>query len=315
MLNYTFAELLTVFFHLQQNPYEKLTHNILAKKVKVSRRTIASWFAGDFLPSSPQLIDRLANVLSLTPFQADLLFYSVNPSWVRYGTPSSLLRSTEILKYREEDTSNEINLLQPVHSTTEIESAWSIFFEDEFETNYRRWGVGTKHNGMCNLQRSINEKSYILSLQSLYHLEVFMGGDSNCFAPKIYYMVVHANMLQGDNEDDGYGLMFEEISDECYAILRIREKDRRASVVQTFNGGDKSEVYLKRVLAPSMRPKDTNKLAVLAIEDNHWFYINDSLIGQCRIPRLSYSRLDVGIIAGSHQHVICRFRNFRVYIP
>jgi hypothetical protein len=106
--------------------------------------------------------------------------------------------------------------------------------------------------------------------------------------------------------------MFEEISDECYAIMRIREKLRRASVVQTFTGGDKSTVYLRRVPVPSLYLLALNQLAILAIHQEHWFYINDALVGHCVIPRLPYTRLDVGIVAGSQQQVVCQFQEFRV---
>ena len=142
-----------------------------------------------------------------------------------------------------------------------------------------------------------------------------MGGDSNCFAPDIYYLSVQARMVQGNTEDDGYGLMFEEISDECYALLRVREQVRQVSVVQTFTGGDHAQVYLRRKPAPVIRVGAVNKVAVLAINADHWFYLNDTLVGHCSLPRLPYSRLDVGIIAGAGQAVICQFQDFRVYAP
>lgn len=204
---------------------------------------------------------------------------------------------------------------QTVPSLAQIEQEWSVVFEDAFETNYRRWGVGIKNNGMGILERSLSDRRYVLSLQNQYHEDLFMGGDSACFAPAIYYLTVQAQMVQSDSDVDGYGLMFEEISDECYAFLRVREKQRRVSVVQTVNGGDTSAVYLRRVLAPSIRPQAMNKLAILAIHNEHWFYINDALVGHHVIPRLPIARLDVGIVAGTQQQVICQFQSFRVTAP
>jgi len=315
MLSYTFAELLNIFFHLQQDLEGKKTQEDLANELKVGRRTVARWFAGDYTPHSPEVVERLARVLCLTAFQVDLLLYSVNPAWVRYGTPRSVLEAAEVVRYREEEIAYEGELLQPVPSILQIEREWQVVFRDAFETNYQRWGTGIKNNGMCHLERSIRDQSYVLSLQNQYHEDVFMGGDSNCFAPDIYYLTVKARMSQGNTEADGYGLMFEEMSDECYAIMRIRESLHKVSVVQTFNGGDKYNIYLRRGLAPSLRVKDVNQLAILAIHNDFWFYINDALIGQHTIPRLPYSRLDVGIVASSQQHVICHFQDFRVYVP
>lgn len=97
--------------------------------------------------------------------------------------------------------------------------------------------------------------------------------------------------------------------------MPVREQQRQVSVVQTFTGGDHAQVYLRRKPAPVIRVGAVNKVAVLAINADHWFYLNDTLVGHCSLPRLPYSRLDVGIIAGAGQAVICQFQDFRVYAP
>ncbi len=91
-------------------------------------------------------------------------------------------------------------------------------------------------------------------MQNEYHEDVFMGGDSNCFAPSIYYLTVQAELVQGVDDADGYGLLFEAINDECYAFFRVRDQMRRISVVQTRNGGDNATVYLRQLPAPSLQP-------------------------------------------------------------
>jgi hypothetical protein len=161
----------------------------------------------------------------------------------------------------------------------------------------------------------MGERKYVLTLHNHYHEDVFMGGDSSCFASPIYYLTVKAKMTAGGTGDDGYGVMFEESSDECYALFRVREKMGKVSVVQMFDGGDRNQVYIRQKPAWSLRPNDENKLAVLAIHQEHWFYINDCLVGYHMIPRLPISRLDVAIVAGSQQQVVCQFQDFRVYVP
>ena len=74
-------------------------------------------------------------------------------------------------------------------------------------------------------------------------------------------------------------------------------------------------VYLRQVPAPSLRPNEWNQLAILAIRQEHWFYINDAFVGYQMIPRLPYARLDVGIVAGAQAEVRCHFQDFRVYGP
>jgi len=315
MLNYSFADLLNIFFYLHQDTVKKKTQAELADVVQVSRRTMANWFAGIYTPRSPEVVERLANAFCLTTFQADLLLYSVNPSWIKYGTPRQVLELAEVIRYREVDVLPAQAGLQPAISIAQIEHEWSLVHHDTFASNHNRWGVGTKDNGMCQLQRQMQDGSYVLSLQNRFHEDVFMGGDSSFLAPAIYCFTVKGRMSRGDTQDDGYSLMFEEISDECYAVFRIREKLHRASVVQTFDGGNNFNVYLRQVPAPAIRPKDTNHLAVLAIHQDHWFFVNEALVGHCVIPRLSCARLDVGIIAGTQQQVVCHFQDLRIYIP
>ena len=315
MLNYTFAELLTIYFYLHQDVLQKKTQAELAAELQISRRTLTGWFAGDYTPRTAEIVERLAHALCLTAFQADLLLYAVNPAWVKYGTPAAVLAAAEVVRYREQDVAAPDTLRQAVPSVAQIEREWPIVFEDTFASNYQRWGVGTKNNGMCQLQRTMDDQRYTLTLHNQYHEDVFMGGDSNCFAPEIYYFTVQVSMVQGATDDDGYGLLFEAINDECYALLRIREKPRKASVVQTFAGGDQAQVYLRQASVPALRTGAVNQLAVLAIHTDHWFYVNGALIGHHVIARLPYSRLDVGIVAGSTQTVICHFHAFQVYAP
>lgn len=314
-MNYTFADLLNIFFRLSQDADKRKTQDDLARALKVGKRTVAGWFAGDYAPRSPDLVEGVARFLGLTAFQVDLLLYAIEPAWVRYGTPHAILEAAEIIRYREAEIAYAGQAIKTMPSVTQIEREWTLTVEDKFATNYRRWGVGTKSNNLCRIERTICEQRYVLTLENQYHEDVFMGGDSSCLAPKIYYLTVMAEMVQGSTEADGYALLFEEISDDCNAMFRVREKLRKISVVQTFDGFAEYNVYLKRVAAPSINPKGSNKLAILAIHDDHWFYINDALVGQHVIPRLSLARVDVGIIAGAQQQVICHFRDFRLYVP
>ena len=154
MLNYTFAELLTVYFHLHQDLETRKTQTELATAIGVSRRTLAGWFAGDYLPRTPDLIERLANALCLTAFQADLLFYAVNPAWVKYGTPATVLAQAEVIRYREQEDEPR-PLPQAAPSLAQIEATWRPHFRENFTSNYQRWGVGHKRNGICRIERAL----------------------------------------------------------------------------------------------------------------------------------------------------------------
>ena len=315
MLRYTFADLLHVFFALRLPSNEIRTYEQLATALQVSRRAVAGWFAADYTPRSPDIIVRLGEVLDLIPLETDLLLYAVNPKWVRFGTPVKVLAAYEIVRYREHLVPAVVPVERTPPSIAELEHTWTVVFEDTFADNYRQWGLGVKDDGLCVIERSIVERHLILTLHNRFSGIAFLGADSSCFAPPTYYMTVKAQLVEAQTEDDGYAFIFEEISDNCHAVFRIRERLQQVSVVQTFDGTTGFDIHINRVPAPSICVGAINKLAVLAIDDQHWFYINDALIATCAIARFPCSRLDLGVAAGRNQIATCSFQHFCVRVP
>ena len=125
MSKYTFSELLTCFYHLHQDLENRKTQAQLADLLQVNRRTITNWFSGNYVPRKPEMIETLARALCLTAFQADLLFYAVDPAWVKYGTPAAVLEAAEIVRYREEDIKYQRDRPEPIPSSAQIEREWS----------------------------------------------------------------------------------------------------------------------------------------------------------------------------------------------
>jgi len=314
MLRYTFSELLTIFFYTNTFEIER-TKKALAAEIDVPIRTLKYWFSGQYTPRSANIVECIANVLWLNQVQTDLLLYSIDEKWIKYGTPLKQLESFNFFRYQESEVKQIEYNVEQVPAIEKIESEWNLIFQDSFDDNYQKWGTGMKDCGYVRVQKHIGNNRYTLRLQGNLPFNV-MGGDSACQSPEIYYMKLTAKMIQGDTDDAGYGILFEEISDEYFALFRIREKQRKFSVVQSYLPGcENYAVYINQNPAISIRQKETNTLALLAIGDKHFFYINETLVGQCSIRRLPVSRLDVGIVSTCGEEVICTFQDFRVYIP
>ena len=160
-----------------QNVDKSKTQGSLAKEIGVGRRTVAGRFPATIPPGSPDVAAQLVHALDLDPYHADVLLYSINPDWVKYGTPLKVLEASEIVRCREEDIPYEVGYAQPVPSIMQIEHEWSIVFEDNFETNHNRWGCGTKDNGYTSLERKMIDGSYLLLLDNRAATDVFMGGE------------------------------------------------------------------------------------------------------------------------------------------
>jgi transcriptional regulator with XRE-family HTH domain len=315
MSRHSFAELVRVFFALRQVGDEEMTQSQLARAIGVSGPTLNNWFTGKYLPRSPDTLDALALALKLTAFEADVLFHSVNPKWVKFGTPAEALERYEINRYRERFLPPpEIGEEPPL--IAEIERDWHVAFKDSFTGNGNHWGLGTRNDGVCMVERSIAAGCYTLRLNNWCHWNVTVGGDSHCFAPPIYYLSVEARRLTGGkDEEDGYAVIFEEINDGCHNVFRIRDAVQCFSLYRAQSGGDQVTTHIDRTFHPVIRPRQTNTLALLASHEQHWFYINNVLVFSTRLGRIADTRLDVGIISGSAAPVVCEYRNFVVRVP
>jgi hypothetical protein len=193
---------------------------------------------------------------------------------------------------------------------------WPVVFKDDFTTNGNHWGLGTRDDGVCQVERIISDGCYRLRLHNRFHWNAYVGGDSNCYAPPVYYLTAEAQRLSGQHDaEDGFGLLFEEVNDGCHSILRIRDAVQCFSIYRAQAGGDAVTLYQDRKFHPAIRPAQSNRVAILAEYERHWFYINDVLVFNTHIPRIPDTRLDVAIVSGAAASVSCHYRNFTVRVP
>lgn len=90
-------------------------------------------------------------------------------------------------------------------------------------------------------------------------------------------------------------------------------RDKIATV--STPGRPEFQIYLNKVAAPSLHPGTANKVAIVAVNQDHWFYVNDAFVGHAVIVRQPWARLDMGMVAGVGQQVIGHFQRFRLYTP
>ena len=312
---YRFCDLLEIFYVLRLKPDVIPTKAALAEYCGVSLRTVNYWFSGKIIPNSADIILKISDALGLTPEYADMLLFAVNPEWIRYGTPIKHLRSLKVVRPREYDVDHGWDATIVAPSIPMMEQTWQTAWEDDFVDNHQRWGLGMKDDGTAMIKRSIVNQQLVMHMTGQFHAQAFWGADSNCFAPSIYYMNVEAKIVEGDAEECGYVLIFNELNDQRHAIFRIREYHKQISVVQTFEGKEGFEVYINRQPTSSIKPSQWNKIAILAIHQQHWFYINDRLINKATIPRYDHARLDLGATVCNEQSITVAFRRFVMRVP
>ncbi len=315
-LRYTFRELLNFFFSFQDR-YKTIKD--LAPVIGKSERAIRGWLNGETVPRDPEVIINIANAFSLNAQQTDLLLFAANEKWITYGTPVEVLQGINPFSYR--DIYFETHRFSKPPAIDTLESSWKLIFSDDFTSNYRRWGIGFKDDGVCRIRRSMKDGAYHLRLTNYFHDTVILGGDSSCFAPRCYLFSVEAQVTHWKDRHDGLAVLFEELSDSRFALMRVREQTRQVSVVKvndygvTGDGFDGQEIYFQKREAPTLRPGQMNRYCIVATEEHHYFYVNNYCIGEAIIPRHSLARLDVGIVATAWSRVTCRFQRFRVYAP
>lgn len=312
---HTFGELLRVYVALRQVGDDSLNQSDLAQAVGVTKTTINNWMKGKYTPRSPDQISTLAKLLELSEFEHDALAYAVNPAWVEHKTPIAMLENFALNRYRERIMPIIIPDDDPP-SIAEMEEDWRIAFKDTFENNTNHWGLGWRDDGVCRVERSIANGCYTLKLENRFYNNVNLGGDSACIAPPVYYASIEAQRIGHGNEDeDGYALIFEEVNDSCHAIFRIRDGTQKFSVFRPELGGDRCITYHDATFHCAIRKHQNNKLAIVANAERHWFYVNDVFVAYAIIPRIQHSRLDVGIVCYASPLVLCEYRNFIVRVP
>lgn len=313
--NYTFADLLHIFFALRSNPDRIRTYDDLAQATGISRRSLAHWFAGDYAPRTPEPVERLGDMLGLTGFQIDLMLYAINPRWSRYNTPADQLQTVEVIRRVEQRLPDPSISPNDLPSPSQIESTWPILFRDNFESNAHHWGLGSKDDDSGRVERSISNQCLELRLSNRFVSEMFIGADSQCFTPDRYYCSVYGRFVSEAGPDDGLALVFEEISDACHGLIRIRDRSGEFSVIQGFHGGDFWKIYLQRRPMHGYRTGQFNKIALLVEHQQHSLFINDYHQASWELPRLPASRIDLGIIAGGQQQAEVHFKDFWVRVP
>jgi transcriptional regulator with XRE-family HTH domain len=130
-----------------------MTQSRLAQAIGVSGPTLNNWFTGRYAPRSPADIERLARVLQLTALEADVLLYSVNPAWVKYQTPAHVLAAYEVNRYWERIVPDMGVAPAEPPPVDEIEASWPLYFDDAFASNGNHWGLGSKDDGVCMVDR------------------------------------------------------------------------------------------------------------------------------------------------------------------
>ncbi|MCA0351355.1 MAG: helix-turn-helix domain-containing protein [Chloroflexi bacterium] len=313
MSRHSFAELLRAFFILHGD--ETLTQARLAEQVGVSLTTMNNWFTGKFRPRYIRQIEKIAAELYLTAFEADVLFYCINPAWVRYQTPVSAIQEFELNKVWEHVVPSAAVKARSI-DLRRIKATWQPYFYDDFVQNGHHWGLGWRDDGVCRLEREFVDQTYQLTAYSHFHTNVYLGGDSPCFTPEHYYVSLIAERLTpANNEEDGYCIFFEELCDLSHGMFRIRDDVGMFSICETRNGGDHWAVYYDRSFHPAIKIRQPNTLSMVVLGQEHHFFVNDQLVWRGQIPRLSHSRIDVGIVTGGKLPVQCRFREFKVLVP
>jgi DNA-binding XRE family transcriptional regulator len=319
MPHYTFGELLTIVFQLYKPAYRTsdrpYTQSDLAQDIGVSLATITNWFSGTYVPRSKAHVLAIARELDLPHHLADLLLFTAHAHWVTYQTPHSVLEAYRLLRYEEHRLPSAPGDPTVVGAVDAIEREWPLYFHDTFANNGQHWGLGSRDDGIFLLRREITDGCYRLTAENTFHGLVMGGGDSACFAPPHYYCTVWARRISGATLDDGPGLIFEELCDNSHAVFRLRDTLSIVTVLSTRNGGDLMQVHVDRTPAPSTVPGGRNKLGILAHGEQHWFFINDTVVAQATIPRIEGTRLDVGVISYGDQPVTCLFEDFCVRIP
>ncbi len=197
-------------------------------------------------------------------------------------------------------TYTPISLITPTATPTEEEQAlqvlvdaknWPLVFADPFDTNAYDWPEGERTSESVTADLKIINGAYLWKIRANTNSAI------NWVRPKIdpsqdFYVSVRARRVN-DQVDMNYALTFRDQGNgnfyefklymDQHFVVRIYDKNKPADQ-------GKSEIFTNQPTT-RFRPEDANKLEVVGIGNDYWFFINDQFV-----KHLNRTELSGGII-------------------
>lgn len=187
---------------------------------------------------------------------------------------------------------------------------WEVVFSDSFDTNENGWEDDAFSYDLVEGEVEVADGKYYWDMEAIEgfiyydYPEIDVLGD--------FYVEVEAEQSRGPVNGQ-YGLIFLYASGNYYYYFTITE-DRRFQVYLLRVG--KWESIIPLTFSEAIQPGEKNKLAIIAIEEDLYFYINDAFVQYVGSSLLLRGR--VGLLTGLRLEgdtAEFAFDNFEVRVP
>lgn len=171
----------------------------------------------------------------------------------------------------------------------ETAKTWPLVVKESFDTNEVGWDTGSFENKGRKSTRKIEHGKY------LWEMEALKGGgvsrwQTPPFNPVSHFCLSAEGRLVSGPANTRYGLIFYREGNRYYAF-RIR--DKKSFRVRYFENNKYTEP-IGYTRTSAVRPGEANRLTVVALDSNIYFYINDQHIGD--IPNDKRKKGNAGLI-------------------
>jgi hypothetical protein len=170
---------------------------------------------------------------------------------------------------------------------------WKLVAKDSFDSNKYEWPEGNSTGQYGDVTRTIVNGRYSLRVKAKVESAVFKFIPKNVdITPNFYLAVDVQNMNQLDGL--GYGLTFRDqgASFNNYGFMIRPDQD---FVIRIYNPSKNFKAPLAGQESKFILPFETNRITVIGIGHDFWFYVNDVNVFYLTDERFSTGGLGVSV--------------------
>jgi len=180
-----------------------------------------------------------------------------------------------------------------LESSLEVARSWPLVFQDPFEEDRDLWPIGVEDDELAKISWEIRDGKYIWEA-SAYGGFVWWGLPESEIVTD-FYLEVEVQIISGPQDAEA-GLVFRSDGEDSYYNLGITNAGSYSLYLHSPAGW---EAILDWTATSLIKPDQSNKLAVIALGEYFYFFINDSYLTTITDDRLSSG--EAGLIIGLSQ--------------
>jgi hypothetical protein len=197
-----------------------------------------------------------------------------------------------------------------IHQTDLAPHDWNVVVCDNFGANVRDWPEGDYDGDLITGDKFITSGRYRWEANAIDSVIWWSVPDMDSVSD--FYLTAKARRVSGV-EDSQYGMIFRRSDKQNYGLFKIEDSQYFKFAIRHEGEWD---TVIDWTESSAIRPGETNRLTVIAVDSHFTFYINDQYVGEADEDRLGEGEAGLAIeLLDSDDAAVFEFDDFEVRAP